>query len=339
LGCNRNKRSLELDITRPLGQRAVRELASRADVLIENYKVGSLDRYRLDYVSLEALNPRLFYCSITGFGQTGPLKHRPGYDFMIQGLGGLMSVTGERDELPGGGPQKVGVAVADLMTGMYAATGLLAALLDQRVTGKGQHLDIALLDVQVAMLANLNMNYLVSGKVPQRMGNAHQNIVPYQTFATADGHIIVAAGNDQQFDNLCKVVNRPDLSVDVRFARNSARVAHRVILVPLLETIFLGKTSAWWLEALEAIGIPCGPINSLAEVWQNPQVVERCMRVNLDHQVAGSVANVASPLRLSRTPVSYRSAPPLLGADTKSVLSELLGWGPAELAALKEEIK
>jgi formyl-CoA transferase len=200
-------------------------------------------------------------------------------------------------------------------------------------------LDIALLDVQVAMLANLNMNYLVSGKVPQRMGNAHQNIVPYQTFATADGHIIVAAGNDQQFDNLCKLVNRPDLSVDVRFARNSARVAHRVILVPLLETIFLGKTSAWWLEALEAIGIPCGPINSLAEVWQNPQVVERCMRVDLDHQVAGSVANVASPLRLSRTPVSYRSAPPLLGADTKSVLSELLGWGPAELAALKEEIK
>jgi glutaryl-CoA transferase len=339
LGCNRNKRSLELDITRPLGQRAVRELASRADVFIENYKVGSLDRYRLDYVSLEALNPRLIYCSITGFGQTGPLKHRPGYDFMIQGLGGLMSVTGERDELPGGGPQKVGVAVADLMTGMYAATGLLAALLHQRVTGKGQHLDIALLDVQVAMLANLNMNYLVSGKVPQRMGNAHQNIVPYQTFATADGHIIVAAGNDQQFDNLCKLVNRPDLSVDVRFARNSARVAHRVILVPLLETIFLGKTSAWWLEALEAIGIPCGPINSLAEVWQNPQVVERCMRVDLDHQVAGSVANVASPLRLSRTPVSYRSAPPLLGADTKSVLSELLGWGPAELAALKEEIK
>ena len=337
LGCNRNKRSVEVDITKPLGQRAVRELAARADIFVENYKVGGLARHGLDEATLRAANPKLIYCSITGFGQSGPYSHRPGYDFIIQGLGGLMSVTGERDDAPGGGPQKVGVAVADLMTGMYAAVGILAAIAHQRATGQGQHIDASLLDTQVAMLANLNMNYLVSGKIPGRMGNAHQNIVPYQTFATRDGHVIVAAGNDAQFASFCRAVGHPELFADPRFARNSGRVANRETLVPLLERILAAQPTAHWLEALEAAGVPCGPINDLAQVWADPQVRHRGMLVELDHPLAGSLATVASPLRLSETPVSYRSAPPILGADTQDVLAQQLGWNDREIAALRAE--
>jgi glutaryl-CoA transferase len=337
LGCNRNKRSVALDIGKPLGRRAAQALAARAEVLVENYKVGGLARYGLDEPSLRAINPKLVYCSITGFGQTGPYRHRPGYDFMIQGLGGLMSVTGERDDAPGGGPQKVGVAVADLMTGMYAAVGILAAIAHQRATGRGQHIDAALLDTQVAMLANLNMNYLVSGKVPGRMGNAHQNIVPYQTFATRDGHVIVAAGNDGQFASLCRAAVDPELAADPRYARNSGRVANRETLVPRLAEIFAARTSADWLESLEAAGVPCGPINDLAQVWADPQVQHRGMRVELEHPLVGSLATVASPLRLSETPVAYRSAPPVLGADTVDVLAKRLGWSEAEIAGLEAE--
>ncbi|MEZ5922960.1 MAG: CaiB/BaiF CoA-transferase family protein [Hyphomicrobiaceae bacterium] len=337
LACNRNKRSVVLDLAKPLGQRAVRELAARADVLVENHKVGGLARYGLDYASLSALNPRLVYCSITGFGQTGPYRHRPGYDFMIQGLGGLMSVTGERDDLPGGGPQKVGVAVSDLMTGMYAATAILAALLSRRDSGRGQHIDMALLDTQVAMLANLNMNYLVSGKVPGRMGNAHQNIVPYQTFRTEDGHIIVAVGNDNQFEAFCRAAGHPELATDPRFRRNSDRVANRQILVPILERLVEGQTSRWWLDALEAAGVPVGPIKGLDEVFQDPQVDARGMRGSIAHPLATELPLVVSPMRLSSTPVSYRLAPPVLGADTRDVLRSAAGWSEADIDALMAE--
>ena len=335
LGCNRNKRSVVLDIAKPLGQRAVRELAKKAEVLVENHRVGGLARYGLDYQSLTVLNPGLVYCSITGFGQTGPYRNRPGYDFMIQGLGGLMSVTGERDDLPGGGPQKVGVAVSDLMTGMYATTGILAALMHRRETGQGQHVDMALLDTQVAMLANLNMNYLVSGRVPGRMGNAHQNIVPYQTFATSDGHIILAVGNDGQFENFCCAAGMPELAADPRFRRNSDRVSNRTVLVPMLETILAKRTSADWLAALEAAGIPAGPINRLDQVFADPQVAARGLKVPMPHPVAPDLSVVGSPLRLSETPVSYRRPPPLLGADTHDVLAGLLGW-PDELIQATE---
>jgi crotonobetainyl-CoA:carnitine CoA-transferase CaiB-like acyl-CoA transferase len=337
LACNRNKRSVAIDITTPAGQRAVRELAARADVFVENYKVSGLARYGLDETSLRSLNPNLVYCSVTGFGQTGPYRHRPGYDFMIQGLGGLMSVTGERDDFPGGGPQKVGIAVADLMTGMYAVTGILAALVHQRATGEGQHIDISLLDSQVAMLAVLNMNYLVSGDAPGRMGNAHQNIVPYQVFATADGHIIVAVGNDGQFDSLCHIAKRPDLGTDPRFIRNSGRVANRTVLVPIFENIFFKQTSAQWLAALESVSVPCGPINNLSQVWEDPQVQHRGMKTDLDHPLSGRVPTIANPLRLSLTPVSYRKAPPILGADTHAVLEEILGWTKEQIAELGTE--
>ncbi len=336
LACNRNKRSVAIDIATRLGQKAVRGLAARADVFVENFKVGGLAQYGLDEASLCRSNPKLIYCSLTGFGQTGPYRHRPGYDFMIQGLGGLMSVTGEKDGLPGGGPQKVGIAVADLMTGMYAAVGILAAIAHQRATGKGQHIDVSLLDSQVAMLAVLNMNYLVSGQVPRRAGNAHQNIVPYQVFATLDGHVIVTAGNDGQFASLCRIAGHPELPADPLYARNSSRVANRDTLVPVLEELFRARTSAWWLTALEAAGVPCGPINDLAQVWQDPQVVARHMRVDLPHPLAGNLPSVASPLHLSQTPVSYRSAPPVLGADTEAVLREFLRWPAGQIAELLE---
>ncbi len=337
LACNRNKRSVALDLSKPLGQRAVKELAAKADVLVENHKVGGLARYGLDYPSLAKLNPGLVYCSITGFGQTGPYAHRPGYDFMIQGLGGLMSVTGERDDLPGGGPQKVGVAVSDLMTGMYASTAILAALLHRRETGIGQHIDMALLDTQVAMIANLNSNYLVSGRVPGRMGNAHQNIVPYQTFKTSDGHIIVAVGNDRQFESFCRAAGRPEFAADPRFKKNSDRVANRAVIVPILEAVIAARPSAWWLSALEEAGVPVGPINSIDQVFEDRQVLDRGLEIAMPHPIAGEIALVGSPMRLSETPVSYRRAPPLLGADTTDVLTSLLGWNAPEIDALSSE--
>jgi crotonobetainyl-CoA:carnitine CoA-transferase CaiB-like acyl-CoA transferase len=322
LGANRNKRSVAVDIARPEGQALIRRLAAGCDVLVENYKVGDMARYGLDAASLRALNPRLVYASITGYGQTGPYRERAGYDYAVQGIGGLMSVTGERDDLPGGGPQKVGVAVADLFTGMYTAVAILAALRHRDACGEGQVIDMALLDTQVAMLANLGANYLVTRQAPRRAGNAHQNIVPYQVFAVADGHLILAVGNDQQFERLCAVAGCPELAADERFARNAGRVRHRELLVPLLAARLATRTRTDWLAALEAAKVPCGPINDLADVFADPQVRSRGMTVTVTHPHTDALELVASPLKLSATPPVLRRPPPLLGQHTDEVLAE-----------------
>ncbi len=332
---NRGKQSVTVDIAKPEGQEIVRKLALQSDILIENYKVGGLAQYGLDYATLSALQPRLIYCSVTGFGQTGPYAPRAGYDFIIQGMGGLMSVTGERDDLPGGGPQKVGVAVSDLMTGMYATVSVLAAVAEREKSGLGQHIDLALLDTQVAMTANMSMNFLASGKPPGRAGNAHPNIVPYQTFAASDGHIIVGVGNDSQFVKLCAVAGCPEVATDPRFSTNPARVKHRDVLIPLLEQTFATKPMSFWSEHLEAAGVPCGPINNLQQVYDDPQVKSRGMRIELPHPTAGSVPLVGSPIKLSRTPVEYQLAPPTLGEHTDDVLTALLGYSAERVAALK----
>jgi crotonobetainyl-CoA:carnitine CoA-transferase CaiB-like acyl-CoA transferase len=315
-------------------------MALRSDVFVENYKVGDMARYGLDFASLHALNPRLVYCSITGFGQTGPYRERAGYDYAIQGMGGLMSVTGPSradiaDSEPGGGPQKVGVAVADLFTGMYACTAILAALRHRDLTGVGQAIDMALLDTQVAMLANLGANYLTTGVAPQRMGNAHQNIVPYQVFEVADGHMILAVGNDTQFAKFCDVAGAPHLAQDPRFARNADRVRHRAVLVPLLAALMKERSRSDWLTSLEAAKVPSGPINDLADVFADPQVCARNMTVHLPHPLSDELNLVASPLKLSATPVQYRRPPPLLGEHTAEVLAEF-GIDTAELARLRE---
>jgi crotonobetainyl-CoA:carnitine CoA-transferase CaiB-like acyl-CoA transferase len=341
LGTNRNKRSVTCDIAQAQGQALVRELVQRCDVFVENFKVGDMARYGLDYASLKALNPRLVYCSITGFGQTGPYRERAGYDYAIQGMGGLMSVTGERDDL-GGGPQKVGVAVADLFTGMYATVAILAALRHAERTGEGQHVDMALLDSQVAMLANLGANYLVSGNVPARAGNAHQNIVPYQVFEvapSADGrkdHLILAVGNDSQYAKFCDVAGCPELATDPRFARNQDRVRNRGVLVPMLEALMKTKRKAEWLAALEAAKVPCGAINNLAEVFADPHVNERAMVTSWAHPMRTNLRLVSSPLKLSATPVRAEMPPPLLGQHTDEVLRELLDCSDARLAELKQ---
>lgn len=322
LGTNRNKRSITVDLAQPAGQALIREMAAQCDVFVENFKVGDMARYGLDAAALRALNPRLVYCSITGFGQTGPYRERAGYDYAVQAMGGLMSVTGERDDLPGGGPQKVGVAVADLFTGMYATVAILAALRHRDATGQGQVVDMALLDTQVAMLANLGANCLVTGSAPRRMGNAHQNIVPYQVFEVADGHIILAVGNDSQFAKFCEVAGLAALASDERFARNADRVRHRATLVPMLAETMKQRTKSQWLVALEAARVPCGAINDLLEVFADPHVRERGMTVEMPHPLAGAVPLVASPLKLSGTPVQYRRAPPLLGEHTEEVLQE-----------------
>ncbi|MGO3843566.1 MAG: CaiB/BaiF CoA transferase family protein [Alcaligenes pakistanensis] len=327
---NRNKESIILDIGTAQGADVVRQLVSRCDILVENFKVGGLQKYGLDYESLQAINPALIYCSITGFGQTGPYASRPGYDFMIQGLGGLMSLTGE----PGGEPQKAGVAVADVMTGMYATVAVLAAVLERHRSGLGQHLDIALLDCQVAMMANQNMNYLCTGQAPKRPGNAHQNLVPYQVFEASDGHLIVAVGNDAQFRSFAQELGHPEWADNPRFARNSGRVTHREELVPLLARVMLSRTRDNWLLALESAGIPAGPINTMEQVYQDPQVVARGLRLDLPTGQGGQLPSVASPLRLSATPVQYRSAPPRLGEHTREVLSRVLELSPDKVEAL-----
>jgi len=350
LGANRNKRSLTCDIAQPAGQALIRELVLHCDVFVENFKVGDMTRYGLDYASLKAIHPRLVYCSITGFGQTGPYRERAGYDYAIQGMGGLMSITGERDELQddqgrpvAGGPQKVGVAVADLFTGMYATVGILAALRHAERTGQGQWVDMALLDAQVAMLANLGANYLVTGKVPGRAGNAHQNIVPYQVFEVArapDGsrdHLILAVGNDSQFAKFCAVAGQPGLAADPRYARNQDRVKNRAVLVPLLEQIMVSRPKARWLEALEAAKVPCGAINNLAEVFADPQVEAREMVTGWTHPLNPELRLVASPLKLSATPVCTERAPPLLGQHTEEVLKTLLGCPDERLQALRAQ--
>jgi crotonobetainyl-CoA:carnitine CoA-transferase CaiB-like acyl-CoA transferase len=339
LGTNRNKRSVTIDIATDEGSELVRTLAERVDVLVENFKVGDLARRGLDAATLLARNPRLVYCSITGFGQTGPYRERAGYDYAVQGMGGLMSVTGPSraeiaDDAPGGGPQKVGVAVADLFTGMYAVTAILAALRHRDRTGQGQAIDMALLDTQVAMLANLGAGYLASGVAPGRAGNAHQSIVPYQVFKVADGHMILAVGNDAQFARFCAVVGCAELATDERFARNAGRVRHREVLVPLLAARLVLRRRAEWLAELEAAKVPCGPINDLAEVFADPHVQERAMTVELPHPLAGTVRLVASPIKLAATPVRYRRAPPLLGNDTDDVLAEF-GLDAAEIATLR----
>ena len=335
LSANRNKQSLTLDFTQAEGQRIARELASQSDILIENFKVGGLAAYGLDYASLKALNPRLIYCSITGFGQDGPYAKRAGYDFMIQGLGGLMSLTGKPDDEAGGGPVKVGVALTDILTGLYATVAVLAALAHREKTGEGQHIDMALLDVQVACLANQAMNYLTTGNAPKRLGNAHPNIVPYQDFPTADGDLILTVGNDSQFRKFCDVAGRAEWGSDPRFASNSQRVANRTELIPLIRQVTVFKTTAEWVALLEQAGVPCGPVNDLAQVFADPQVIARGLRVDLPHPTAGTTPQVASPLRLSASPVQYRSAPPLLGEHSEAILQRLLGLTALEIAALR----
>jgi len=325
LSANRNKRSVTIDFTQPEGQRLVRELAEKSDIVIENFKVGGLAAYGLDYQSLKALNPKLIYCSITGFGQTGPYAKRAGYDFMIQGLGGLMSLTGRPEGEEGAGPVKVGVALTDILTGLYSTVAILAALAHRDQTGIGQHVDMALLDVQVACLANQAMNYLTTGTPPRRLGNAHPNIVPYQDFPTADGDFILTVGNDGQFRKFAEVAGQPQWADDPRFATNKLRVANRGELIPLIRQATVFKTTAEWVSQLETAGVPCGPINDLAQMFQDPQVVARGLAVTIPHPLAGIVPQVASPIRLSETPVEYRRAPPLLGEHTEAVLSEVLG--------------
>ena len=311
LCANRGKKSITLDITTLDGQQRVRELAMESDVLVENYKVGGLAKYGLDYASLSALNPRLVYCSITGFGQTGPYAQRAGYDFLIQGMGGLMSLTGTKD----GEPLKVGVALADIMTGLYATIGVQAALLERERSGLGQHVDLALLDVQVATLANQAMNYLVGGKVPGRSGNAHPNIVPYQAFAAADGHLILAIGNDGQFRRFCETAGVPDMGTDSRYATNAARLANREELCTRIAALMADRSMDDWIAALEKAGVPCGPINTLDRVFRDPQVQARAMVQQVEHPLAGPIPTVRNPILFSRSRMRLHRAPPLLGED------------------------
>ncbi len=336
LSCNRGKRSVTLDFTIPSGLAVARALAEKSDILVENFKVGGLARHGLGYDDLKALNPRLIYCSITGFGQTGPYRHRAGYDYAIQAMGGLMSVTGRPDGEPGGGPMRVGVAVSDLMAGMYAVSAVLAALHHRERSGEGQHIDLALLDVQTAFLANQAMNTLIGGAAPGRIGNHHPNIVPYQCFAVADGDIVIAVGTDPQFRRLCALLARPELAEDPRFATNDSRVRHRTALIAALEPILLSRGREFWLEALEQAEIPCAPINTIDQVFDDPQVRARGMRVELPHPLAGTVPSVATPLRFSATPAGAKTAPPLLGEHTEETLGQLLGMTADEIAALRD---
>jgi glutaryl-CoA transferase len=322
LCANRNKRSVCVDMKSPEGQATLCELAASCDVVIENFKVGGAAKYGLDYASLSAANPRLVYCSITGFGQTGPLASRPGYDFLVQAMGGLMSVTGERDGEPGAGPQKVGVALTDIMTGLYAVIGIQAALADRERSGLGQHVDLALLDVTAATLANQATNYLVGGLNPTRLGNAHPNIVPYQSFVASDGHLIVAVGNDGQFRRYVEVLGSSELADDPRFTGNRDRVKNRDALVPLLQAKMLERTKDEWIRLLEAAGVPAGPINTVADVFDEPQVQAREMQVGVPHPLNPELQLVGNPIKLSRTPVEYRSPPPTLGQHTDEVIGK-----------------
>jgi len=330
---NRGKQSIAIDITTAEGQQLIHQLAAKADVLIENYKVDGLKKYGLDYPSLKKTNPSLIYCSVTGFGQDGPYKQRAGYDFMIQAMGGLMSMTGESD----GQPMKVGVALADVMTGLYATNAIQAALLYRDQTGIGQHIDLALLDVQVATLANQAMNYLIGDKVPARLGNAHPNIVPYEAFKTADGHIILAVGNDAQFARFCQLADAPELSEMPAFNTNQQRVINRKDLIPLIQQLMIKQPSDWWLRELNNKGVPCGPINTLDQVFDDPQVQHRQMVVELDHPNAGKVPSVANPVKFSETPVQYGAASPELGQHTDEVLQQLLNLSAEQIEQLKQQ--
>ena len=332
---NRGKLSITLDLAQPEGAAAARDLAAKSDILIENYKFGGLAKYGLAYDDLKSLHPGLIYCSITGFGQTGPYRDRAGYDFMIQGMSGLMSITGERDDLPGGGPQKVGVAVADLTTGLYSTIAILAALVHRDRTGEGQHIDMALLDCTVALLANMNLNYFTTGKPPGRWGNAHPNLTPYQMFETADDPVIVAVGNDEQFRRLCELMALPELGGDERFAKMSGRLRHRAELIAIISERMRAKPRAFWLEGLERLGVPCGLVNRLDQTFADPQVKARGLKVELPHPTAGTIPMVKTPIVMSATPPDQRRPPPLLGEHTNQVLRTLLGKSEGEIARLR----
>lgn len=334
MAANRGKKSITIDIASPGGQELIKELATRADVLLENYKSGDLPRYGLGYEDLKKINPKLIYCSITGFGQTGPYAERPGFDFMVQGMGGFMSVTGERDDMPGGGPQRAGVPIVDIMTGMYATIAVCAAIANRERTGAGQHIDMALLDTQVAILANQGMNYLATGEPPGRLGNTHPNIVPYQSLKTRDGDIILACGNDNLFVKFCEAADAGHLVNDPRFKTNGTRVANRAAMDDVLGPIMKKHTTAEWVSILEKAGVPCGPINNLKQVFEDEQVKARGMRVELPHSAAGKVPVIRSPMRFSGTPIEHRQGPPVLGEHTDEVLGSL-GKSAADIAALK----
>ena len=336
LAINRNKRSITVDISKPEGQEIIKKLVLESDIIIENYKVGQLKKYGLDYESLKLLKNDLIYCSITGFGQTGPYAHRPGYDYIVQGMGGFMSVTGEKEDLPGGGPQKAGVAIADIFTGMYATSAILAAVVHRDRTGVGQYIDLSLLDVQIATMCNVASNYLTSGVSPKSWGNASANIVPYQTFRASDGWIIVAAGNDSQFRHFVESGHEPQLADDPRFSTNPERVRHRAELDPLLQQMVLKKTKKEWIELLDIANVPCGPINNFKEVFENEQVIARNIKMEMPHPTAGKVNLVRSPMRLSETPVVENRPPPLLGEHTREILQEKLSLTEAQIKSLKD---
>lgn len=333
---NRNKKSITIDIASPDGQELVRELAAKSDVFVENYKVGDMARYGLSYEDIRKINPRIIYCSITGYGQTGPHAHLPGYDYVFQGLGGLMSITGERDDLPGGGPMRVGIAVTDIMTGMYSAMAILAALNSRHVTGQGQYIDMALLDCIVAFGSNQAEGYMMTGDIPRRYGHAHPSVVPYQVFATADGHIIVAVGNDAQFKRLTAVIGRDDLWADIRFQNASGRLIYREALIPQLEDAIRLQSSTHWLKSMSAQGVPCGPINDYKQVFEDPQIQHRGLWQQLPREGGGTTPTIASPLRLSETPVQYHSAAPVLGSHTAIILRDLLGKTEDEIHQLRD---
>jgi formyl-CoA transferase len=337
LSANRGKRSITVDISSRDGQEIIRDLARNADVFVENYKVGDMSRYGLDYASLAAINPGLVYCSITGFGQTGPYKHRAGYDFVIQAMGGLMSITGERDGQSGGGAQKCGVPIADLMTGMYATVGIVSALFERASSGKGQYIDMSLLDTQVAWLANQGSNYLVSGNTPKRWGNAHPNLSPYQSFAASNGELIVAVGNDRQFAALCRVLGHEELASDERYCTNARRLENRDALVPALSASFMTRTKEQWLMDLEQGGVPCGPIQTIPEALSDEHVMARGMRFSLPHSSGASTPQIANPIKFSRSRIDYRRAPPALGEHTEEVLAEELGWSSAMISASRDQ--
>ena len=333
---NRGKKSITVNLSKPEGQQLVRDLAAQCDVLLENYKYGDLDRYGLGWNDLKKINPRLIYCSVTGFGQTGPYRERPGYDFMIQGMGGFMSITGEKDGEPGAGPQKAGIPIIDIMTGMYASIAVCAALAHRAETGVGQHLDLALLDTQVAILANQGANFLATGVPPGRLGNAHPNIVPYQPFKTSDGDVIVACGNDNLFGKLCEAMHRADLPKDPRFASNAKRVENRGMLVPILQAEFMKRNTHDWVEILEAAGVANGPINNLAQVFEEPQVKARELRMELDAPY-GKVSSIRSPMRFSETPLEFKNPAPMLGQHSDEILKGMLKLSEAEITKLRAD--
>lgn len=336
LSVNRGKKSVTLDISKPEGQKVARDLASKSDVVIENYKVGGLKKYGLAYDDLKSINPKIIYCSITGFGQTGPHAQRPGYDFIFQGMGGLMSITGERDGEPGGGPQKVGIAITDVLAGMYASLAIAAAIAHRERNGQGQYIDLALLDTIVAFGANQILNYFTSGEVPRRYGNAHANLLPYEVFATADGHVILAAGNDGQFASFCEAAGRPELAQDGRFRTMPDRIRHRAELIPLVREIMRRRPSRDWIARLEAANVPCGPINDYKEVFDDPQVKHRGLKIEMSHPLAGTTSGIASPMRFSETPVTYDLPPPMLGQHTQEVLKGVLAMKDAEIERLRK---